>query len=126
MARQETDITADIVELLEAVPESEVVKLKGGAAQESGLPDLLFTCAALGGRAVWIEVKKPGETPRKLQGYKLDRWRRAGCVAVSVTSVGHVEAMLGHLRVFPAIDPEPVAWTSPLTNPLRQKFARRA
>ena len=49
---------------------------------------------------MWIEVKKPGETPRKLQGYKLDRWRRAGAVAISVTSCRDAVAALYHLRIF--------------------------
>ena len=75
------------MELLRTVPSSEVVKIKGGSAQESGLPDILFTCRALGGRAVWIEVKAPGEKPRKLQAYKLERWRRAGAISLVVHSV---------------------------------------
>lgn len=94
-------ITGEVRVLLESVPDSAVVKIKGGAAQESGLPDFYFTCAALSGRSVWIEVKRPGEEPRKLQQYKLDKFRRAGAMAISITSVDELESILGYLHVLP-------------------------
>ncbi len=119
-------ITAAVMALLRTVPDSVVVKVKGGCAQESGLPDVYFTCAALAGRSVWIEVKAPGERLRRLQRYKLDRLRQAGAFTSVVHSLAEVEALLLHLHVLPQDRPEPVTWTAPLTDPLRQKFARRA
>lgn len=92
-------IKEEVMELLGSVPDSVVIKVKGGAAQESGLPDFYFTCAALGGRSVWIELKQLGEGPKKLQGYKLDRLRRAGAVAETCHSVVEVEQLLSRLGV---------------------------
>ncbi len=110
MEKPEGAITAGVMELLGTVPFSEVVKIKGGSAQESGLPDVLFTCRAPGGRAVWIEVKAPGEKPRKLQAYKLERWKRAGAISLVVHSVDELEVILGHLHVLPVEAPIPVVW----------------
>lgn len=100
-------ITSEVKSLLNSVPDSAVVKIKGGAAQESGLPDFLFTCAALGGRAVLIEVKRPGEEPRKLQAYKLRRFWRAGALAYAVRSVDEVRILLSHLGVLTVETTEP-------------------
>jgi hypothetical protein len=92
-------ITSEVKTLLESVQDSAVVKIKGGSAQESGLPDFIFTCAALKGRAVWIEVKSPGRKPRKLQSYKIRRFWRAGALAWVVQSVDELRILLNHLGV---------------------------
>lgn len=97
--RTETDLKEEILEILRAVPYSAAVKVAGNAFQESGLPDIFFTCRDLAGRAVWIELKKPGEKARKLQAYKIRHFRRAGAVAVVVDSVKEVWMMLDDLGV---------------------------
>lgn len=103
-------ITDRCRELLRSVPRSKTVKLKGGAAQESGLPDFLFVCAALGGRAVFVEVKQPGEEPRKLQRYKLDEFKDAEAITAVVHSVDELELLLQHLHVIPQPRVEPVEY----------------
>lgn len=68
-----------------------VFKLHGSPMQQAGLPDLL---AIRYGRALWFEVKKPGEKPTKLQEYMLKKLRDAACLVAVVTSVEEVEAVL--------------------------------
>lgn len=48
--------------------------LKMTPTAQKGWPDRLFvwTC----GIHVWIEFKKPGETPRKLQAYRIKQLRK--------------------------------------------------
>ncbi len=99
MPQLEGDLKEEILEILRAVPYSTAVKVAGSKFQESGLPYIFFTCRDLGGRAVWIELKKPGEKARKLQEYKIRRLRRAGAVAVVVDSVKEVWMMLDDLGV---------------------------
>lgn len=61
-----------------------VIKLHGGPMQRSGLPDLLVL---LDGRAVFLEVKRPGEQATPLQVHTLRLLRVVGAVAEVVTSV---------------------------------------
>lgn len=79
-------ILRDIVDLLRAVPESWVVKLRGSKAQKRGLPDLLFTCAALRGRMIWFEVKRPSGKLSGSQELVLDELGRAGAIRYVVDS----------------------------------------
>lgn len=50
-----------------------VVKLV--LTSKPGIPDLL---CLKDGKAVFIEVKRPGEKPRPLQDYRIDELRRMG------------------------------------------------
>jgi hypothetical protein len=80
-------------------------KLHGGPMQKSGLPDLLMLKE---GRAVFLEVKRPGNgkaseaTP--LQQRRMDEIRRrGGCECHVVRSVADAEKALGVVRVPPGI-----------------------
>ena len=97
--RTETDLKEDILEVLKKVPDSVAIKIAGNAFQESGLPDILFTCSAIGGRAIVLELKKPGEEPRKLQEYKIAKFSRAGAYACVVQSLSEVLVILEYLGV---------------------------
>lgn len=46
-----------------------VYKIHGGPYQSIGLPDLLSISPA--GRHMWVEVKKPGGKPTKIQDYRI-------------------------------------------------------
>lgn len=61
-----------------------VTKLHGGPNQQAGLPDLLVV---RDGRAFFLEVKRPGQSPTKLQEHTLAKLRDVGAVAVCVRSV---------------------------------------
>lgn len=68
-----------------------VIKLHGSNFQQAGLPDLL---ALKGGRAVWIEVKCPGEQPTKLQDHTLGRLNSMNFTAGCVHSVEELRELL--------------------------------
>lgn len=50
-----------------------------------GLPDVL---AIKGGKAVWMEVKRPGEEPTKIQEHRMRELMAAGCPCTTVRSAG--------------------------------------
>jgi hypothetical protein len=43
-------------------------------------------------------VKRPGEKPKKLQSYELEKWREAGAVAVWVESLEEVKQLMEGLE----------------------------
>lgn len=68
------------------------IKIHGSAYQLSGLPDVLTLKA---GRAVWIEVKRPGESPTRIQEHRMRELEEAGCIAAVVHSPAEAAAVLG-------------------------------
>jgi hypothetical protein len=67
------------------------IKLHGGAYQMTGLPDVL---AIKNGRAAWMEFKRPGEHPTKIQQHRLRQLADAGCDTAVCCSAGDVRAFL--------------------------------
>lgn len=67
------------------------MKNHGGAYSVAGLPDLL---CIKNGRAVWAEVKRPGETPTRIQEHTLRKLAEAGCRVGVVTCVGQMRELL--------------------------------
>jgi len=67
-----------------------VIKTHGGP-QRRGLPDLI---GVFRGRALALEVKRPGGRPTRLQEYELGRWAAAGAAAAIVTSVDDVKRLI--------------------------------
>jgi len=67
-----------------------VIKTYGGPYRR-GLPDLI---GVYRGRALALEVKRPGGKPTALQEYELGRWAAAGAVAGLVTSVEDAKRLL--------------------------------
>lgn len=61
------------------------MKQHGSAFSVAGLPDVLVI---KDGRAAWMEVKRPGETPTKIQFHMMRVLAEAGCPVVVVTSAG--------------------------------------
>lgn len=57
----------------------------------NGIPDLL---ALRGGRAVFIEVKRPGGKPSDLQGYMLEKLQGLGFTALVATNENDIESLL--------------------------------
>lgn len=57
-----------------------VVKI--GLCNRPGFPDLMML---RDGRAVFVEVKRPGERPRPLQQYRIDHLRKMGFEAAVLT-----------------------------------------
>lgn len=77
-------------------PAVEWRKIKGDAMGVAGDPDLFLS---VNGRAVVIEIKRPGwvmpgdywHTP---QGRRITAWRNSGAIAAIVTSVAEVRAIV--------------------------------
>lgn len=61
-------------------------------ANKSGIPDLLVLCP--GGKAVFIEVKKPGSVASKLQQYYIELLRKLGFTAIVCDDVEDASAMV--------------------------------
>lgn len=68
-----------------------VTKLHGGPMQQAGLPDLLVVWQ---GRAIFLEVKKPGGEATKLQLHTIEKLREVGAVAAVVFSVDEAMKVL--------------------------------
>ena len=62
----------------------------------SGVPDRL--CLFMGGRAVFVEVKRPGEKPRPLQERQIRKIRELGFRVEVIDSEQGIEALLRSLE----------------------------
>lgn len=67
------------------------IKLHGGAYQMTGLPDVL---AMKHGHAAWMEFKRPGESPTKIQSHRLRQLSAAGCSTAVCYSAADVRTFL--------------------------------
>lgn len=70
-----------------------VMKLHGSAYQPAGL-DLFGCVPSLDGRAVVLEVKRPGEDATPRQAVLLAQWRQAGAITGVVRSADEAEALV--------------------------------
>lgn len=57
----------------------------------SGVPDVLMVKE---GRAIWLECKRPGEEPTKIQIHRMRELSAAGCPVAVVTSAAEAKAFL--------------------------------
>lgn len=67
-------------------------KMHGSQFSLSGLPDVL---CIKDGRAYWIEFKRPGEEPTKIQQHRIRELIAAGCPSTVCRSAGDVKEFLG-------------------------------
>lgn len=67
------------------------LKIHGNQYQMAGIPDVL---CLKGGRAFWIEFKRPGETPTKLQVHRMQQLEGVGCPTAVACSAAEVRAFL--------------------------------
>jgi hypothetical protein len=68
------------------------IKYHGGAYTLAGIPDVLFL---RDGRAYFVEFKRPGEKPTKLQEHRMRELEVIGCPTAVCTSAGQVREFLG-------------------------------
>ncbi len=105
--RPETEITKEAITWLKTQPATYARKLHtGGMSGERGHPDI-DGCTR--GRALKIEMKRPGEKPTKIQMVRLLQWREAGALVGWATSVEEVRAIFAN-----ADNPD---YVNPLTGP---------
>jgi Holliday junction resolvase len=68
-----------------------VTKIHGNAFTLAGTPDVL---AIRDGRAYWMEVKRPGEQPTKIQQHRMRELEAAGCRVTVVYSASDARHFL--------------------------------
>jgi len=83
----ESTIVKEIMDYLRIMDKCFVWKNHGGQFARIGLPDII---AILDGHAYAFEVKRPGNTPTKLQQATLRKLRNAGATAEVVYSLEDV------------------------------------
>ena len=66
-------------------------KFHGNAYSMAGVPDVL---AIKNGRAFWLEVKRPGEGPTKVQTLRMRELASAGCPVAVVHSAEEARQFL--------------------------------
>ena len=66
-------------------------KMHGNAFMLAGLPDVL---AIRDGRVAWMEVKRPGEKPSKIQLHRMRELTGHGCPVAVVTSAAEAKKFL--------------------------------
>lgn len=99
MSKKETSIQSDILELLRGDKKKGIkgiggwwLNFHGGDPfMPRGLPDII---GCFNGRFVALEVKRPGEAPRKLQGKMLRTLAAAGAITATVYGVDDVRKTL--------------------------------
>lgn len=67
------------------------MKNHGSAYSVKGLPDVL---AIKDGRAVWMEVKRPGEQPTRIQEHRMRELEQFGCRVAVVRSAAEAVEFL--------------------------------
>jgi hypothetical protein len=67
------------------------LKMHGNAYVMKGLPDVLVLKS---GKAAWMEVKRPGHEPTRIQTHRMRELIAAGCPCAVVHSVGDAQEFL--------------------------------
>jgi Holliday junction resolvase len=70
------------------------VKMHGNQYMVAGLPDVLVIRH---GRVAWMEVKRPGEEPTRVQEHRMRELARAGCPVTVVRSAADARHFLESL-----------------------------
>lgn len=98
-SKLEKQIVAEIRQAVQReYPGAYTVKIHGSSYQPAGLPDIHVVIPQLGGRAVWIEAKRPGLSPTKLQAATIERLRAAGAIAFVAHSAAEAIKALDEAR----------------------------
>lgn len=103
--RPESAITAEALEWLNGQPSTLARKVHQSAFAGGGEPDI---DACVAGRAVKIEMKRPGERPTRAQLARMRQWQRAGARVGWATCLQHV------VEIVARVDD---SWINPLDQP---------
>lgn len=88
---RESAIVQAVLRYINALPNSHAEKTHGTAY---GMPRVDID-ASVQGRAVKLEVKRPGQKPTPRQLLALRRWAAAGAITGVVTNVDEARALIG-------------------------------
>ncbi len=80
----ERTVRKAIIDTLNSLPHTMALGLAAGPFQQPGLPDIL---CVVSGRAMFVEVKRPGKTPTPRQAAMLARLSRAKALAAVAFTV---------------------------------------
>lgn len=103
MSTSERSIVENIIKYLRSLPNGYARKIHGGNLGSTGEPDV---DAVVDGRALKLEVKRPGHENEltAIQRVALTRWQSCGAIVGVVTSVDDVRDLLGWNELI--VDPE--------------------
>jgi len=88
----ERNICVSIDRLLRTYPDLWSMKVHGSPMQRAGVPDYLILYR---GKTLFIEVKRPGEQPTKIQEFTMDGIGRTGAAFCHVvTSAAELRTIL--------------------------------
>lgn len=104
--RPEGEITAEALEWLNSQPRTKARKVHQSAMTGGGEPDIDACCR---GRAVKIEMKRPGEEPPERQLRRMREWQRSGALVGWACSLPDVQALMERVA--------DMQWQNPLTGP---------
>jgi len=90
----EKTITNNIIRYLNSLPACYARKIHS-SRYASGFPDIV---CVKGGRTYWLEVKRPGGKPTKLQEVELGKWQEAGATVAVVHSLDEAKHVIEHGR----------------------------
>lgn len=63
------------------------MRLAASPFQKTGMPDILVILRSPPGRALFIEMKRPGQSPRQIQAFRLHELANAGAATAIATTV---------------------------------------
>jgi hypothetical protein len=92
---KEASLARAALRLLRATPGCHAVKAHGSPFSRAGEPDLH---GSYRGRALAVELKRPGAHLTPMQERALVRWRRAGAAVAVCRSLDDVRALLDTIR----------------------------
>jgi hypothetical protein len=72
---EEKIVSKSVKAIRKAYPDAFVFKVHGGMYQRSGVPDLYI---GVGGKSIWIEMKRPGADTTELQKFTMEQLKRQG------------------------------------------------
>ena len=72
---EEKVVSKSVKAIYKEYPDAFVFKVNGGMYQRSGVPDLYV---GVGGKSIWIEMKRPGADTTALQKAKMEHLQRIG------------------------------------------------
>jgi hypothetical protein len=90
--RLESDLSRDVIEYLNGVPQCWAYKSHGGAYQRAGIPDIV---GCYKGRFFGVELKVRDKYPSALQRKTLQEIRDVGGLAITAWDLDTVIQMLG-------------------------------
>ena len=105
MGGEEANLVRRTLKALNALPGTRAVKNHGSPFSRVGTPDIVGCTRGL---FFTLEAKSKGKHPRKIQLVELERWRRAGALALWFDSIDTAIDAVKNLRAIPPCSNPPL------------------